>query len=65
MKFTSTRKRFRIRQIFSNQHRFDYREINLIETNDYQLNLIVVSCNKDEALKRFVKNFQCEVSLFY
>jgi chondroitin sulfate synthase len=63
MEFTSGRKRFYIRQTFSNQHRFDYREINLIEINEsiYQLNLIVVSCNKDEALKRFIKNFQREV----
>jgi hypothetical protein len=63
IQLTSTRKRFHIRQLFSKQHRFDYREIIPIETNEslYQLNLIVVSNNKDEALKRFLYNFQNEV----
>ena len=59
----SVRKRFHIRQSFSNQHRFDYREITQLESNTslYQLNLVVVSNDKDKALRRFVEYFQCEV----
>jgi hypothetical protein len=46
------RKRFHLRQPFANKHRFDYREIVNIETNERndQLNLIVVSSNKDKVL---------------
>jgi chondroitin sulfate synthase len=52
------RKRFHIRQPFVEKKHFDYREIiNL----DIQLNLIVISSNKNQALRRFIKNFQYEI----
>ncbi|CAF4607413.1 unnamed protein product, partial [Rotaria sp. Silwood1] len=65
-KVATTYKRFRINQLFTNKHHFDYREINNIETNDniYQLNLIVVSSNKDEALIRFINNYESEVLMY-
>ena len=56
-------KRLHIYQPFLDKRRLDYREIDNIETNEniHQLNLIVVSSNKDEALKRFFHNFKREV----
>ena len=57
------RKRFHLRQPFVDKPRFDYREITNINSNEakHQLNLIVVSSNKDEALIRFIYNFKQEV----
>lgn len=57
----TARKRLYLRQKFSSQHRLEYREIllmNINQTQSSQLNLVVVSSNKDSALKRFVQNFQ-------
>ncbi|CAF2434655.1 unnamed protein product [Rotaria sp. Silwood2] len=56
-------KRLRINQPFTTKHRFDYREINniQIDENIYQLNLIVVSSNKDEPLLRLINNYEREV----
>jgi chondroitin sulfate synthase len=57
------RKRFHLRQTFVRKTRFDYREVNNLDLNDdkSRLNLIVISSNKDDALKRFVNNFQYEI----
>jgi len=62
-RFVAVRKRFHICQPFANKQRFDYREIINIETNEtiHQLNLIVVSSNKDTELIRFINNFEREV----
>lgn len=57
------RKRFHTRQSFLHKNYLNYREIINQDLNkdDNQLNLIVVSRNKDKALKRFIKNFQYEI----
>ncbi|CAF1581851.1 unnamed protein product, partial [Adineta steineri] len=57
------RKRLRIRQPFINKHHFEYREIIPIKKNEsiYQLNLVVVSSNKDTTLLRLIENFEREV----
>ncbi|CAF0944767.1 unnamed protein product [Rotaria sordida] len=62
-KVAFTQQRFRMNQPFTNKHRFDYREITDIKTNEniYQLNLIVISHNKDEALIRLINNYENEV----
>jgi chondroitin sulfate synthase len=62
-RLVSIRKRFHIRQSFVDKPRLDYREISNLDSNDenYQLNLIVVSYNKDEALLRFIHNFDHQV----
>jgi len=62
-RFVAVRKRFHICQPFAYKQRFDYREIINIETNEniHQLNLIVVSSNKDTELIRFINNFEREV----
>ena len=60
----TVRKRIHLHQRFSSGHRLDYREVLLTDTNQTTsspLNLIVVSSNKDSALKQFVENFQREV----
>ncbi|CAF1483143.1 unnamed protein product [Adineta steineri] len=59
----TVRKRFYIRQSFINKHRIDYREIINLDLKQEQskLNLIVVSHNKDDALLRFIHNFQYEI----
>lgn len=57
------RKRFHLRQSFVNKNHLNYREIinlDLNQEND-QLNLIVVSSNKDKALKRFIQNYHYEI----
>ncbi|UJR22100.1 hypothetical protein I4U23_025166 [Adineta vaga] len=56
----TVRKRIYIRQQFLNKNRIDFREITNLN-NESQLNLIVVSNNKDDALLRFVQNFQFEI----
>ncbi|CAF4028069.1 unnamed protein product, partial [Rotaria magnacalcarata] len=63
-RFAITQKRFHIHQTFANNNRFEYREIKFdTESNENlnQLNIIVVSSNKDEALLRFTNNFESEV----
>ncbi|CAF1405697.1 unnamed protein product, partial [Adineta steineri] len=57
------RKRLHICQPFINKHQFEYREIINIKTNEsiYQLNLVVVSSNKDTTLIRLIENFEREV----
>lgn len=59
-------KRIHVRQPFKGPARLYYREITAVHRNDpaSQLNLIVVSSNKDEALGRFLDNFQREVLKF-
>jgi hypothetical protein len=58
--------RIHLRQPFKSHPRLYYREITAVHTNDSasQLNLIVVSSNKDEALERFLENYQREVLTF-
>ncbi|CAF1031184.1 unnamed protein product [Rotaria sordida] len=60
---TVIRKRFHIRQSFVNKYHIDSREIINIDLNkkEYQLNLIVVSNNRDKTLLRFIHNFQYEI----
>ncbi|CAF1402199.1 unnamed protein product [Rotaria sp. Silwood1] len=63
---TVIRKRFHLRQSFVDKHKIDSREITNLNLNqqEYQLNLIVVSNNRDKALLRFIHNFQHEI-LYY
>lgn len=54
------RKRIHLRHGFRARPHFDYREIDSIEEIS-RLNLIVISSNKDEALERFLQNFDHEI----
>ncbi|CAF3201638.1 unnamed protein product [Rotaria socialis] len=63
-RLATTQKRFHIHQTFAKNNRFEYREIKFdteLNENLNQLNIIVVSSNKDEALLRFTNNFESEV----
>ncbi|CAF4294367.1 unnamed protein product [Rotaria sp. Silwood2] len=57
------RKRFHLRQSFVDKHHINSREITNLNLNqkEYQLNIIVVSSNRDKALLRFINNFQHEI----
>jgi chondroitin sulfate synthase len=57
---TIVRKRFHIRQPFISKNHLHFREIKNLDSNN-QLNLIVVSNNKDQALKRFIHHFEYEI----
>ena len=61
LRFAFIQKRFHIRQRFSPIRSFDYREIE-ISNDSSRLNLIAVAYNKDQALQRFVNNFQTEIN---
>ena len=59
------RQRLRVRQPFLRPSRLHFRELANIDyqsdKSEHQLNLVVVSNNKDDALTRFVQNFQREI----
>jgi len=61
LRFAFIQKRLHIRQRFSPIRSFDYREIE-ISNDSSRLNLIAVAYNKDQALQRFVNNFQTEIN---
>lgn len=56
-------KQFRLSQSFLSKQQLNYREVVGIDTNKKhaQLNLVVVSWNKDDALIKFIGNFENEV----
>lgn len=60
---TIIRKRFHIRQPLADKYHLEFREIANVTSNneEHKLNLIVVSNNKDQALLRFIRNFENEV----